>query len=46
MAERPTVRDVLDSIKNNALDPEWFDTAEDANPFQVSPLQLLKQRYV
>lgn len=33
--EIPTAKDVLDSIVNNALDPSWFDDAEDANPFQV-----------
>lgn len=33
--ETPTAKDVLDSIIDNALDPSWFDDAEDANPFQV-----------
>lgn len=33
--ESPTITDVLDSIIDNALDPAWFDDAEDANPFQI-----------
>lgn len=35
MNTTPSVDDVLDRINECGMDPNWFDHADDANPFQV-----------